>query len=383
VIHSNTNIVTKRIGPLWKKSQYRDTKDPCPVFDGKIWHIYGSGGAVLGKNAEEWEILHATAKAIEGPWTEQPCVRLVGLEGKHIAAPGVVYLQGTFHMFVQTEFLDVGGTIEYLTSTDGQTFTRISTALHSLPSTSEAALYDPHPAIVAGQKYLSYSASDFIGKRGEGSGSPWMGRPDIYLARSKTNTWEGPWERMGEILDHEDVVHHNQRDHLSYEWGLEGSQLIELPNGIIVMNAVCFLPHGEYGTRQRIFFAFAEKITGPYHTAGTVLKPSRAGWDSGENGHAAAFMRGPDMVLFYQARPPKLAPWRYGIARFNVRVLERIGKSTLAYYHKLSKVTKQTESNELREFADKIARRKTIVAFTDYVRELRSTVRKYRNRLKP
>lgn len=379
MINSKINIVSKRVGPLWPQSRYRDTKDPCPVYDGKAWHIFGSGGAVIAENPEEWEILHATAPNVEGPWTEQPSAQLIGLAGKHIAAPGVLYEKGKFHMYVQTEFLDVGGTIEYLVSNDGgQSFVRAGTMLSSIEGTDEAALYDPHPAIVGGQKYMTYCGSNFIGKSKGIYASEWVGQPDIYLAKSESNAWEGPWVRIGKILDHDEVIHHNQRDQLSYEWGLEGSQLVELPNGIILMNAVCFLPHGEYGTRQRIFFAFASKITGPFYTAGTVLKPAQSGWDSGENGHAAAFMRGPDMLLFYQGRPPKLEPWRYGIAVFNVRMLEKIGKSTISYHNKLAKLTKDPRKNELTELADKLYRSKAVITFSDYVRELRSTVRSYR-----
>ncbi len=381
MLNSKANIVLDKVGPLWQESHYRDTKDPCPVFDGKLWHIFGSGGAVLGEKQEEWEILHATAPNVKGPWKEQPSVKIVGLSGKHIAAPGVVYESGKFHMLVQTEFLSIGGTIEYLVSEDGgRTFIHQSTALESVEGTHEAALYDPHQAIINGKKYFTYSGSDFIGEQEIAdmfAVSPWVGRPDIYLAISESNTWAGPWKRLGKILDHEDVVHHNQRDHVSYEWGLEGSQLIQLPNGIIVMNAVCFLPHGEYGTRQRIFFAFADKVEGPYYTAGTVLKPVPNTWEGAENGHAAAFRYGRDMILFYQGRPPKLEPWRYGIAYFNIRMLERIGKSTIKYHNQLAKITKERPNTDLNKFANRLRNSKTITSITEYSRDLRSALRKY------
>ncbi|MEO6508649.1 MAG: hypothetical protein ABIO02_01735, partial [Patescibacteria group bacterium] len=77
----------ERTGPLIDTSEFEDTKDPCPVFDGKMWHIFGSGGS---SQAEVWKILHATSKSIKGPWKlEEPCV-LNGLIGPHVAAPGVV-----------------------------------------------------------------------------------------------------------------------------------------------------------------------------------------------------------------------------------------------------------------------------------------------------
>jgi hypothetical protein len=75
-----------KVGPLYTQTQYKDTKDPCPVFDGKEWHIFGSGGSIT---TETGEILHATAPEISGPWTEQEACQLVGLAGDHVCAPGV------------------------------------------------------------------------------------------------------------------------------------------------------------------------------------------------------------------------------------------------------------------------------------------------------
>jgi len=393
MLTQHDNIVLEKIGPLWIDSQYRDTKDPCPVFDGKRWHVFGSGGAIGGgiEEQEVWSILHASAPAIDGPWSEESTVVLDGLEGKHIAAPGVVYEKGIFHMLVQTEFLSAGGTIKYLTSDDGgATFVLQNTALHSIEGTHEAALYDPHPAIIRGQKYMTYSGSEFIEKVenpimenygdtsvGTEGWEPWVGKPDIYLAKSESNTWAGPWTRMGKILDQEEVAHHNQRDHLSYEWGLEGSQLIELPSGIIVMNAVCFLPHGEYGTRQRVFFAFAENVMGPYRSAGTVVHTDKE-WESGENGHAAVFMRGPDMVMFYQGRPPKLEPWRYGIAYFDIKALEKIGRSTLRHYKELAKASTQTNNKKVAKLSRTLLYSRPGLVWSDRTRILRATLRQFR-----
>ncbi|HSH31588.1 MAG TPA: hypothetical protein VK963_02885, partial [Candidatus Saccharimonadales bacterium] len=134
------------------------------------------------------------------------------------------------------------------------------------------------------------------------------------------------------------------------------------------------------GTRHRVFFAFAEKIGGPYYSAGTVLQPVKESWEAGENGHAATFMYGPDMILFYQGRPPQQAPWRYGIAYFNIRQLERIAKLTIQYHKSLNKAVKSRKKNELTELKDKLARTRTIVTLTEYVRELRFAMRKYRLR---
>lgn len=290
-----------RNGPLTHSLHFKDTKDPCPVYDGRVWHLYGSGGR---KNYETWHMLHATAQTLEGPWIEQEPSLLPGaVYGASLAAPGVVFDFETslFHMFIQTDCFALHGRIEHRVSTDGHTFILRDTILESIEETQEAGIYDPHPAIIHGQKFLVYS------------GMPTIGRPDIYLAKSATNTWDGPWLRMGEILNHSQVEHHNQHDHADYEWGLEGAQLLELPNGQVLLNAVCFLPDGVRGTRQRVFFALSDKPEGPYRSLGPILLPSGADWESAENGHAAVVLEGRDLHLFYQARS-LTTPWRFGHA---------------------------------------------------------------------
>jgi hypothetical protein len=311
----------QKIGPLYTDSQFKDIKDPCPVFDGEKWHIFGSGGSVI---EEHWKILHATAPAMLGPWREESPVILNGLSGVHVAAPGVVYDGGLFHMFVQTDFLATGGTVEYLISNDGVNFYNQGTALHSISDSDEAGIYDPHPAIIGGQKYLVYAATPRIMKT-EAFFRSW---PDVCLARSQSGTWDGPWERMGKILDHSHIAwHHNQHDHPEYEWGIEGPQLIELPNGKVLLNATCFLPNGKFGTRQRAFFALADTVTGPYITLGPVIDQDLHEWESGENGHAAAILEGFTLYLFYQARSQQNQDhvhhndWRYGIALFDLSLL--------------------------------------------------------------
>ncbi len=324
VYTSKIRLDIQRSGPLIENSEFLDTKDPCPVFDGKKWHIFGSGGS---SEAEIWKILHATSSSVDGPWKlEEPCT-LEGLSGPHVAAPGVVYDEGAFHMFIQTEFLGLNGRIEYLNSKDGKTFTFVQTAIQPLQDTltpeeltaiqekiPEAGLYDSHPSIINGQKYLLYS------------GASEVGRPDIYLVKSTTNTWLGPWQRLrpsrskDAILMHDEVIHHNQRESMDYEWGLEGAQLVQLPSGRIILIAVCFLPEGERGTRQRVFLAVARHILGPYQTLGHILKPNE-GWESGENGHAAAIIHDNTFIIFYQARPQD-GNWKYGTAKIDIAQLE-------------------------------------------------------------
>src|SRR4051812_37053998 len=81
-------LKVERFGSLLTSNIYEDIKDPCPVFDGTLWHIFGSGGV---RRLETWQILHATSPDLFGPWTEQPTVYLEGVKGNHVAAPGVVF----------------------------------------------------------------------------------------------------------------------------------------------------------------------------------------------------------------------------------------------------------------------------------------------------
>ena len=302
---------TIRFPLLQPISDLRDVKDPCPVFDGRRWHLFGSAGST---KSETWLIFHATADSPEGPWQEQKTIRLE-LQGSGVAAPGVLHEDGRFVMFIQTEFMREGGTIEYLTSEDGVDWTHRHTALHSIAGSAEHGIYDPHPALIGGERYLVYS--------GMPQGFP--PKPDIYLAKSVTNDWDGPWLRMGKILDHADIeAHHNQPDQHDYEWGIEGAQLVELPNGKVLLNATCFLPGGCRGSRQRVFFAIGEGVAGPFRSLGPLMSPDEAG----ENGHSTAFVAGEQLLLCYQARLASTGhTWRYGIATWPVEVLLGVGRT--------------------------------------------------------
>jgi len=308
----------RTIGPLFESARFKDTKDPCIAFDGTTWHIYGSGGDV---RSEEWEILHATAPTIEGPWTEQEPAVLRGVEGPHVAAPSVVYDfdDKLFHMAVQKDFMAVGGGIAYLVSADGHVFTKMRTLVEP-KGMSEAGLYDPQFADIDGKKYLVYSGIPALLSYDH----PFIPQPDVYLARSVTDRWAGYWKRVKRILAHDDIAwHHNRLGHPDYEWGIEGPQIASLPNGSILLNATCFLEEGRRGTRQRVFFAHADDVKGPYTSIGPVLLPPERGWESGENGHASFWVENDLLYLFYQARSkdephPHDNRWRYGIAVYAI-----------------------------------------------------------------
>lgn len=272
-----------------------ELKDPSPVYDGERWHLF----ATAVTRADGFQVLHATAAELAGPWQVQEPVAVDGLTGSCIAAPGAVAEGGVLHLFLQTEYNVPGGVLEHLVSTDGgASFDHARTAMVSLPGTAEAGIYDPHPSLVGGERYLAYSAFSTVGQ------------PDIHLARSTTGGWHGPWERLGPVLVHEQVWCHNPRGSPGYEWGLEAPQLLELPDGRVLLNGVCFLPSGRSGTRQRVFFALADEVTGPYEVLGPVLEPPH----DGEAGHACAVLSGDGLALMFQERSRRSPSWRLALA---------------------------------------------------------------------
>lgn len=287
------------------------------MWDGERWHVFGTGAPDAGGT---WRSLHATGPALAGPWTEQDPSPLEGVSGGCVGAPGVVAEDGRLHMFAQTDFAALGSRIEHLVSDDGGArFRRQRTALRSSRlRMAEAGVYDAHPSVVAGERVLAYAAFAQVG------------RPDLFLARSRSATWSGPWQRRGRVLAHRQVAHHNQLDHPDYEWGLEGPQLVELPSGRVLLNAVCFLPTGGRGTRQRVFFAVADDVTGPYLSLGPVLDPADGErWESGENGHAAVVLDEGRVWLFYQGRGAGTG-WRWGTAWCRVDDVETAAAAVLA-----------------------------------------------------
>ncbi len=93
-------------GLLYEPTRYPDVKDPSPVFDGNRWHLFGTGCRLAGGP----EILHCTAPAITGPWTEQPAPVLNGVDRiRFQCAPGMVAEGNRLHMFLQHEFNVLGG----------------------------------------------------------------------------------------------------------------------------------------------------------------------------------------------------------------------------------------------------------------------------------
>lgn len=276
---------------------YGGLKDPCVVrFQGR-WHLFATGC----KENWTYDVVHAVAPRPTGPWTLLPPSDVVGAEGASLCAPGVVADGERLHMFVQESYNTPGGAIHHLVSDDaGASFHCTDRALTSRPRTTEVGLYDAHPGEVGGDKYVVYA------------GFANVGEPDLHLARSASGSWHGPWERLGVVLGHDDVTCHNPRGVERYEWGLEGGQLTELPDGRALLSAVCFLPDGDHGTRQRIFLAVADRPQGPYEVLGPALDPVRYAV-GGENGHGCTVVDRGRVYLFFQHRDGDGLPWSLSV----------------------------------------------------------------------
>ena len=94
-------LTVVRHGVLYDPRRYPDVKDPSLVFDGRRWHLFGTGCGV----ARGAEVLHSTAPALGGPWREEPPPVLHGVD--HIVsrtAPGVVAEGHRLHLFLQQHF---------------------------------------------------------------------------------------------------------------------------------------------------------------------------------------------------------------------------------------------------------------------------------------
>lgn len=292
-------------------SRYVELKDPCVEHDGREWHLFGTG---VTRTA--FEVVHATAPSLEGPWSWLPAVDVTTLRGSCVAAPGVVFDEGRWHLFLQTAYNELGGVLEHLVSDDGgASFDHARTSLTSLPGTDEAGVYDPHPCVVKGVKHLLYSAFSVVGQ------------PDVHAARSTSGTWDGPWERLGPVLRHEQVWCHNQRETAGYEWGLEAAQVVELPDGRCLMNAVCFLPGQAQGARQRVFLALADDVEGPWEVLGPALAPPAGG---GENGHGCLVVDGDRLVLLHQERTVAEPRWRLALSELDLEVVVDRGEEDVA-----------------------------------------------------
>ncbi len=102
-------------------------------------------------------------------------------------------------------------------------------------------------------------------------------QPDVYLAAALPTPGLARGSGSARSSTTATFPHHNPRDHEDYEWGIEGAQLVELPDGRVLLNATCFLPTGQRGSRQRVFFCRCRSRGRPLPHAGSGAGPAMPG----------------------------------------------------------------------------------------------------------
>jgi hypothetical protein len=164
-------------------------------------------------------------------------------------------------------------------------------------------------------------------------------RPDpvIFLARGE-NGWSGPFTPGDRpILTDADVPWHNSHDPANplYEWGLEGAQLMAMPDGTYLLLAVAFekRPGQAYMPAQRLLFAAYDRDLRLLEVSNPIL-PLVPGWD--EYGHGSMMLDAADpqrLRLLFQARPRNddeafrdSNTWRLFEAVFDIQHFHRRGR---------------------------------------------------------
>src|SRR5215207_5372915 len=91
---------TSRLGVVLTDLRFVQVKDPSITWNGAAWHLFASAWPSLH---DDIVIVHGSAPSPEGPYASLEVLNLP-VVGPQVAAPGVIWSDGTFHMFVQTRF---------------------------------------------------------------------------------------------------------------------------------------------------------------------------------------------------------------------------------------------------------------------------------------
>ena len=293
---------------------YLEMKDPSVIrmADGS-YQMYCSLGTSV---TQQWVVGRFEAQHPGGPWQELPHAEIENVAGAEVCAPAVVLSQKDgkplFEMYVQTTCFSPDGVIAYATSEDGQHFTGADKpAMTCADLTAEdqkhiMSLYDVGMSdFDMGDK--TYECMVFSGYRRIGCG-------DVFMSlREKPADAATPvaWSQPQLVLKQEDVPFHNKPDNDNFEWGLEGVKIDKLADDAYLMTGVCFLdqPNEARGTRQRVFFAAAQKPEGPSVPLRTPIAPTVYPEGKGENGHPDTVDMGDALGFLYQERAGEGMPW--------------------------------------------------------------------------
>ena len=296
---------------------YLEMKDPSVIrMEDGSYQMYCSLGTSV---TQQWVVGRFEAQHPGGPWQELPHAEIENVAGAEVCAPAVVLSQKDgktlFEMYVQTTCFSPDGVIAYATSEDGQHFTGADKpAMTCADLTAEdqkniMSLYDVGMSDfdMAGK---TYECMVFSGYRRIGCGDVFMSLREKKSADAAT---QGAWSQPQLILKQEDVPFHNKPDNDNFEWGLEGVKIDKLADDAYLMTGVCFLdePNEARGTRQRVFFAAAQKPEGPYVPLRTPIEPTAYPEGKGENGHPDTVDMGDALGFLYQERAGEGKPWHF------------------------------------------------------------------------
>lgn len=295
---------------------YFEMKDPSlvPMPDGTFM-MYAGLGTVRG---EEWVQGRFRADHPGGPWQELEPAVIEGVTGTEVCAPVVLYAEKDgkplWRMYVQTACFSEGGVIALATSEDGIHFR--GSALPAMtrddiPQEHQpvVGLYDVNISDVAIDG-IAHECMVFSGYRKVGSG-------DIYMSLRKKD--EEKWSQPRLMLRQEDVPFHNRPGIPNFEWGLEGAKVLQLADDAFLMVGVSFLDKGNEcrGTRQRVFFAAARSVNGPFIAMNTPIDPTVYDVGQGENGHPDMAVLGKRFCILYQERAGEGHPWHLRYAEID------------------------------------------------------------------
>lgn len=300
---------------------YLEMKDPSVIRepDGSYLMYCSLGTSVT----QEWVVGRFRADHPGGPWQELPYAKIDGVDGREVCAPAMMRTEKDgkplYQMYVQTTCFHPDGVIAIATSPDGEHFTGTDK-----PAATRDDLKPEDRANVMSLYDVGMSDIDIGGKTHECmvySGYRRIGCGDVYMSlREKPEGGaQTAWSTPVLILKQEDVPFHNRPDAENFEWGIEGVKIDKLADGAFLMTGVCFLdlPRDAIGTRQRVFFAAADKPEGPWVPMRTPVEPTRYADGTGENGHPDTVDMGAKVGLLYQERAGDGKPWHLRYTEFD------------------------------------------------------------------
>lgn len=301
--------------------RYPELKDPSVV---KVKEDFYVMFASIGSSVTQtWIVGRFISDRVDGLWQEVSPVTFHNLSGAQLCAPAVWYdaKSGMWTMYVQDCCFNENGYIALARSEDGENFYGHPQALFNRNHVasyqpSVVGLYDAGISTVTlnNEEYLCLL---FSGYRRVGCG-------DIFMSYRKKSATEDQWSEPQRILTQEEVPFHNHPNYEWFEWGLEGAQIIELSPESYLMIGVCFMPKpdGYLGTRQRVFYAHATSLLGPFVPLTVPFLPQEIEGKRGENGHPDAFIENGKLWVVFQERFGDGQPWHFRQAAYDVERLK-------------------------------------------------------------